>query len=100
MAECDPTSFPAQSFPTMSLLTTAASTARSRSCSEAIRWCWCSPGRPTVEELRLDLRVVLQRCRPDWDISSAEQRSAWAKGEKTSFYPYGKMQARVLSELD
>ena len=31
-------------------------------------------GRPTVEELRLDLRAVLQRCRPDWDISSAEQQ--------------------------
>ena len=28
-------------------------------------------GRPTVEELRLDLRAVLQRCRPDWDIISA-----------------------------
>ena len=55
-------------------------------------------GRPTVEELRLDLRAVLQRCRPDWDISSAEQRTAWAKGEKASFYPYGKTQAQVLAE--
>ena len=27
-------------------------------------------GRPTVEELRQDLRAVLQKCRPDWDISS------------------------------
>src|SRR6201981_1751642 len=57
-------------------------------------------GRPTVEELRLDLRAVLKRCRPDWDIDSAEQRAAWAKGEKTSFYPYGKTQAQVLSEQD
>ena len=31
------------------------------------------------QELRLDLRAVLQRCRPDWDISSAEHRTAWAK---------------------
>jgi peroxiredoxin len=31
-------------------------------------------GRPTVEELRQDLRTVLQRCRPDWDISSTERR--------------------------
>ena len=53
-------------------------------------------GRPTVEELRLDLRAVLQRCRPDWDISSAEQRAAWAKGEKATFHPYGKTQAQVL----
>jgi peroxiredoxin len=57
-------------------------------------------GRPTVEELRLDLRAVLQRCRPDWDISSAEQRAAWAKDEKTNFYPYGKTQAQVLAEPD
>ncbi len=57
-------------------------------------------GRPTVEELRLDLRAVLQRCRPDWDISSAEQRTAWAKGEKASFFPYGKTQAQVLAEQD
>src|ERR1700716_845868 len=44
-------------------------------------------GRPTVEELRLELRAVLQRCRPDWDIGSAEQREAWAKGEKSKFFP-------------
>jgi peroxiredoxin len=54
--------------------------------------------RPTLEELRLDLRAVLQRCRPDWDISSAEQRTAWAKGDKTGFYPYGKTQARVFGD--
>jgi peroxiredoxin len=55
-------------------------------------------GRPTVEELRLDLRAVLRRCRPDWDISSAEQRAAWAKGEKASFFPYGKTQLQALAE--
>ena len=57
-------------------------------------------GRPTVEELRLDLRAALQRCRPDWDICSAEQRTAWANGEKTRFYPYGKTQAQILAEQD
>ena len=57
-------------------------------------------GRPTVEELRLDLRAVLKRCRPDWDIASTEQRAAWAKDEKIGFYPYGKTQAQVLSEQD
>ena len=55
-------------------------------------------GRPTVEELRLDLRAVLQRCRPDWDISSAEKREAWAKGEKSGFHPYGKTQAQSLTQ--
>ena len=60
---------------------------------------WFS-GRPTVEELRLDLRAVLRHYRPDWDIGSAAQRTAWAKGERKGFYPYGKTQAEVLSELD
>ena len=57
-------------------------------------------GRPTVEELRLDLRAVLQRCRPDWDISSADFRAAWKNGDKARFYPYGKTQAQVLAEQD
>jgi hypothetical protein len=57
-------------------------------------------GRPTVEELRLDLRAVLQRCRPDWDITRPEWRTAWEKGEKARFFPYGKTQAQVLSERD
>ena len=57
-------------------------------------------GRPTVEELRLDLRAVLQRCRPDWDISSEEQRAAWEKGDKANFFPYGKTHAQTLAEQD
>jgi peroxiredoxin len=57
-------------------------------------------GRPTVEELRLDLRAVLQRCRPDWDITTPEWRAAWEKGEKAKFFPYGKTRARVLAEGD
>ena len=57
-------------------------------------------GRPTVEELRLDLRAVLQRCRPDWDIGSPEQRAAWAKGDKTKFYPYGKTHVQVFADQE
>ena len=57
-------------------------------------------GRPTVEELRLDLRAVLQRCRPDWDISSADLRTARANGDKARFYPYGKTHAQVFAEQD
>jgi len=56
--------------------------------------------RPTVEELRLDLRAVLARCRPDWDIDRAEQRAAWAMGDKTKFFPYGKTQAQLLADED
>jgi peroxiredoxin len=57
-------------------------------------------GRPTVEELRLDLRAVLQRCRPDWDIGSADLKAAWAKGDRGRFYPYGKTHAQVFAEQD
>src|SRR5713101_10123125 len=46
--------------------------------------------RPTVEELRHDLRDVLRRCRPDWDLSEPGLRAAWARGEKSRFYLYGK----------
>jgi peroxiredoxin len=57
-------------------------------------------GRPTVEELRQDLRAVLKKCRPDWDISSPDLRAAWARGEKQKFYPYGKSQAQVIAEQE
>jgi peroxiredoxin len=57
-------------------------------------------GRPTVEELRLDLRAVLKRCRPDWDITGPEWRAAWERGEKAKFFPYGKTRAQVLAEED
>ena len=46
--------------------------------------------RPTVEELRHDLRSVLRKCRPDWDLSEPELRAACERGEKERFYPYAK----------
>jgi peroxiredoxin len=54
-------------------------------------------GRPTVEELRHDLRDVLRRCRPDWEIDSPEQRRRWDAGEKDGFFPYGRTQAQLLA---
>ena len=36
-------------------------------------------GRPTVEDLRQDLRAVLKKCRPDWDITTPEMKTAWQK---------------------
>jgi peroxiredoxin len=57
-------------------------------------------GRPTVEELRLDLRAVLKRCRPDWDITGPEWRAAWESGDKAKFFPYGRTQAQVLAGQD
>jgi peroxiredoxin len=57
-------------------------------------------GRPTVEELRLDLRAVLHRCRADWDITEESQRKAWANGETARFYPYGKTRLQEFAEGD
>ena len=53
-----------------------------------------------MEELRLDLRAVLQRCRPDWDIGNPELRAAWEQGDKARFHPYGKTQAQAFAEQD
>ncbi len=55
-------------------------------------------GRPTVEELRQDLRAVLRKCRPDWDISTPELKAAWARDRKEIFHPYGKSYAQTISE--
>jgi hypothetical protein len=47
---------------------------------------WCF-GRPTVKELRHDLRAVLMRHHWDWDLSAPEVRAAWEPGERERFYP-------------
>ena len=60
-------------------------------------WFW---GRPTMEDLRQDLRAVTKKCRPDWDITDAEHRAMWQRGETDRFYPYGKSYAAVFGEQD
>src|SRR5882724_9481042 len=40
-------------------------------------WFW---GRPTMEDLRQDLRAVTRKCRPDWDITTSEMKAAWQQG--------------------
>jgi len=57
-------------------------------------------GRPTVEELRQDLRAVLKKCRPDWDITVPEMKAAWQQGRKELFYPYGKTYAQTIAEQE
>jgi peroxiredoxin len=57
-------------------------------------------GRPTVEELRQDLRAVTRKVRPDWDLADPKLREAWAKGDKSRFYPYGRTYAQVFSEQE
>jgi hypothetical protein len=44
-------------------------------------------GRPTLEELRQDLRAVTKKCRPDWDITDAEHKAAWQRGEQMASIP-------------
>ena len=35
-------------------------------------------GRPTLEDLRQDLRAVTKKCRPDWDIENARTQGGVA----------------------
>lgn len=55
-------------------------------------------GRPTVEELRQDMRAVSMKCRADWDISKAELKSAWQMGRKELFYPYKLPRSKIIAE--
>jgi peroxiredoxin len=57
-------------------------------------------GRPTMEELRQDMRAVTRKCRPDWDITTPEQKAAWQAGRKELFYPYGKTRVQTLREQE
>jgi peroxiredoxin len=49
-------------------------------------WYW---GRPSVEELRRDLREVLRKCRPDFELSAPGLRENF-EGDKHLHYPYHK----------
>jgi peroxiredoxin len=57
-------------------------------------------GRPTIEELRQDLRAVIKKCRPDWDISMPEMKAAWEQGRKEIFWPYGKTLIQTFKDQD
>jgi peroxiredoxin len=57
-------------------------------------------GRPTMEELRQDLRAVTMKCRPDWDITTPELKAAWQQGRKELFYPYDKTYLQTFREQD
>ncbi len=48
-------------------------------------WYW---GRPSLDDLRRDLREVTKKARPDWDITDPELRAAWEAGDRSAFYPY------------
>jgi len=46
-------------------------------------WYW---GRPSIEDLREDLRAATREIRPDWDLAAPGLRESWEAGERTSFY--------------
>jgi peroxiredoxin len=54
-------------------------------------------GRPSVEELRRDLREVTRAVRPDWDLSDPQLRQAWKAGDNSRFWPYGKSLREVFA---
>ena len=60
-------------------------------------WFFC---RPTLEDLRQDMRVVTRKCRPDWDITTAELKAAWQQDRKNLFYPYGKTYVQTIADQE
>jgi peroxiredoxin len=56
-------------------------------------------GRPTIEDLRQDLRAVLRTCRPDWDITNEHLKAAWQQGDKKLFYPYDKTHEQTVTTV-
>jgi peroxiredoxin len=54
-------------------------------------------GRPTIEDLRQDLRAVFRKCRPDWDITNSDLKAAWQHGDKKLFYPYDRTYEHTLT---
>jgi peroxiredoxin len=50
-------------------------------------WFW---GRPSIDDLRRDLREVTRVIRPDWDLSAAGLREAWDAGNVSHFHGWDK----------
>jgi peroxiredoxin len=50
-------------------------------------WYW---GRPSIEDLRLDLRAVTREIRPDWDLGTPGLREAWTAGDLASFHGWSR----------
>ena len=53
-------------------------------------WFW---GRPSVDDLRRDLRAVTSEIRPDWDLSAPGLREAWDAGDLSPFHGWDKQAA-------
>jgi peroxiredoxin len=50
-------------------------------------WFW---GRPSVEDLRRDLRAVTSEIRPDWDLGKPGLRESWDAGDFSHFHGWNK----------
>jgi peroxiredoxin len=46
-------------------------------------WYW---GRPSIEDLRRDLREATREVRPDWDLGSPGLREEWEAGDRSRFF--------------
>ena len=55
-------------------------------------WFW---GRPSVEDLRQDLRAVTREIRPDWDLATPGLRKAWDARDFSLFHGWNKMSAET-----
>jgi peroxiredoxin len=59
-------------------------------------WFW---GRPSVEDLRQDLRAVTREIRPDWDLSTPGLREAWNAGDYSHFHGWDRQTAAMPRPL-
>src|SRR6266478_4489914 len=50
-------------------------------------WFW---GRPSIDDLRRDLREVTREIRSDWDLSAPGLREAWDAGDISHFHGWDK----------
>jgi peroxiredoxin len=55
-------------------------------------WFW---GRPSVEDLRRDLRDVTREIRPDWDLSTPGLRERWDAGDLAPFHGWNTRSSRA-----
>ncbi len=52
-------------------------------------------GRPTVEDLRQDLRAVTRKCCPDWDITTPDSERRGSKAARNSSIPTAKRTSKL-----
>jgi peroxiredoxin len=57
-------------------------------------WFW---GRPSVEDLRRDLRAVLQEIRQDWDLSTPGLREKWDAGDLSPFHGWDRKASKATA---